>query len=96
MVKEVFADTAYFIALNIQRDRLHQRALTLETSLVIPSFLAASLSSPASLLDVLAQCRHQIGPHREQSRSLATDAFLEARRVLKTRGSRNSDRAAAG
>ena len=33
MVKEVFADTAYFIALNIQRDRLHQQALALETSL---------------------------------------------------------------
>jgi hypothetical protein len=33
MVKPVFADTAYFIALNIRRDRFHQQALALETSL---------------------------------------------------------------
>jgi predicted nucleic acid-binding protein len=33
MVKDVFADTAYFMALNVQRDRFHERALILELGL---------------------------------------------------------------
>jgi predicted nucleic acid-binding protein len=33
VVKSVFADTAYFIALNVRRDRLHRQAWALEASL---------------------------------------------------------------
>ncbi|MGH8229057.1 MAG: type II toxin-antitoxin system VapC family toxin [Steroidobacteraceae bacterium] len=33
MVKSVFADTAYFLALNISRDRFHEQALSLEATL---------------------------------------------------------------
>jgi uncharacterized protein len=33
MVKSVFADTAYFLALNVSRDRFHQQALALEATL---------------------------------------------------------------
>jgi predicted nucleic acid-binding protein len=33
MVKSVFADTAYFIALNVRRDRFHRQARALEASL---------------------------------------------------------------
>lgn len=33
MVKSVFADTSYFLALNVSRDRFHQQALALEATL---------------------------------------------------------------
>lgn len=36
MVKSVFADTSYFLALNVNRDRFHQQALTLEATLGQP------------------------------------------------------------
>lgn len=33
MVRAVFADTSYFLALNVKRDRFHQRALAFEATL---------------------------------------------------------------
>lgn len=56
MVKPVFADTCYFLALSTRRDRLHQQALALEASLKQPLLttewvlteVADALAAPAT------------------------------------------------
>lgn len=56
MVRSVFADTSYFLALNISRDRLHQQALVLEATLRQPLLttewvlteVADALAAPAT------------------------------------------------
>lgn len=87
MVKSVFADTSYFLALNVTRDRFHQQALSLEATLRrqllttewVLTEVADALAAPATRARFAAQI--------ERLRSRADVTIVAAKHRQFERGS---------